>query len=122
MLNERFSAEFFYHAALEVVFYEGIVLLGGTFGQRLKPVGDVGHTKLLCPFLHATCNLIGYRLLESGAVFYCITKLVVGLQRKILKHLLLVEHILAVILRRAFSWCFHFNGLFLEGLFNYIES
>ena len=65
LLNEQFAGKFLNHTTLEVVFDEGVVLLGCALGQRLEPVGVVGHTILYGPLLDASCHGVGDGTVEA---------------------------------------------------------
>src|SRR3712207_8755834 len=47
--SQQLARELLYHSTLAVVLHKGIVLLGRTLGEGLKPVGVMGHTVLHGP-------------------------------------------------------------------------
>ena len=98
LLHEFFSGEFFNHAAFEVVFHEGVVFFGCSFGQWLEPVCAVGGSHFHCPLLHSLCHVVGDAQGKHSAFLDDLAQLLIGLEGEILEHFLLVEHILAKVL------------------------
>ena len=101
--------------------HEAVVLLGGAFGQRLKPVGVMGNAKFHSPAFHTICNRIGDGEVEMCAVVNYVAHLCIHLGRKILEHLLSVEHIFPEIIRRALFGNAHFHRTLLEGVVNHLK-
>ncbi len=122
LLHEQLARELFYHSALAVVLYEGVVLLGGALGQRLEPVRVVRHAVLLGPLLHAGGHGVGYGAVEARAVVHHVDERVVDLRRQVLVHLGAVEHVLAEVFRRSFHRRDNFQRLLLERLFYNLKS
>ena len=116
LLHQQFARELLYQAALAVVFDECIVLLGRALGQRLEPVGVVGHALLVGPLLHAFGHGVGDGAVEPRTVVDDIDELFVDVARKILIHLLAVEHVFSKILRRTVGRRSHFLRHFAESL------
>ena len=104
------------------MFYESIMLLSGTFRERLEPVGVVRHTILVRPLLHSLRHLIGDGTIETRTIVYNVDEFLVSVFLQVLVHLLAIEHILAEILRWTFYGSNHFNGLFLESLLYNLKS
>ena len=114
LLYERLALELLYHAALPVVFHEGVVLLGCRLRQGLEPVAAVRHAVLQGPRLHAGSHFVGYVRVERRAVVDAVDEFVVGLHVKIFVHLFAIEHQFAEILRRTRCRCRHLDGVLFE--------
>ena len=93
--KRRAPAERFNHAALAIVLYEGIVLLGSALGQRLEPVGIMSDAHLHGPLLHAGSYCIGDGTVQTGTIVNHINHLVVNLSGQVFIHLLLGEDVFA---------------------------
>ena len=100
LLDEQFARELLDYTAFAVVLDKGIVLFGRTVGKRVKPVGIVRSTHFEGPFAHAGSDAIGYLAAQRSAVVDRLDYGFVGLFGQILEHLLPVEDISSVILRR----------------------
>ena len=74
------------------------MLLGRALGQRLEPVGDVGHAVLHGPLLHATGHAVGSLAVQGLATFDAVEQRVEAVRIEVLAHLLAVENQLSVIL------------------------
>ena len=122
LLHEQLSRELLDHATLEIVLDERVVLLGRAFSQRLEPVRIVRHAHLGGPLLDACGHGVGYRAVEPGPVVNDVCQFLVDVLGQVLVHFLPVEHIFPEVLIGPFSRCFHFQGLLLESLCNYLES
>ena len=104
------------------MFYEGVVLLGSALRQRLEPVRIVCHAILRSPLLHAGSNSVSYVTFQTCTVVDDINHLFIDILWKIFIHLLTVEHLATVILRRSLTWCFYCERLLLERLSYYLKS
>ena len=104
------------------MFHEGIVFLSRTFSERLEPVCAVRNAHFHGPLLHAFGHLVGHGKGQHGAFLYHLAELLVGFQGQVLEHFLLVEDILAKIVRRTFGRRCHFNGAFLERFFHNFKT
>ena len=122
LLYQQLAREVFKHATFAIALHEGIVFLGCALGQRLEPMGIMGHTHFKCPFLHAGSHSIGYRTVQTGTVIHHVNHLFVDVLRQVLIHFLAVENVFAKELRRAFLGHFHFYGTFLERFLYNLES
>ena len=122
LLHEFLAAEVFYHAALAIVLYEGVVLLGRTFGERLKPVGAVCGTHFHGPTLHALGHLVGHAECERCALFYGFAQFAIGVEGQVLEHLLLVEHVACEILGGTAFGGLNGDWALFERLFNNFKS
>lgn len=122
LLYEELSGEFLYHAALAIVLYEGVVLLGCTLGKRLEPVCVVGNTILVGPLLHTFGYGVGDGAVELGTIVDNVDKLLVDVSRQILVHLGTVEDLLAIILRGALDGRYNLYRLLLGSAGYCIES
>ena len=96
-MYEQLAAEVLYHTTLTIVFYESVVLLGSTLGERLEPVGVVCGTHLLSPLFHASSHSVGYATVQAGSIVDDIDEFRIYVGRQVFIHLLTVEHILAEI-------------------------
>ncbi len=122
LLHEQLAVEAFDHSALAVVLYEGIMFLCGGFGQRLKPVGIVASAVVERPALHPFGHAVGHFTLQRLFVVDCAAERLIGVGRQVFKHLLAVEHILAVILFGSFTRDFHRVGLAVKRFIDHFES
>ena len=122
LLHEQLAAEGLDHTALAVVFDEGVVLLGGTLGEGLEPVGVVGDAHLLGPLLHPFGDGVGDGAVETGTVVDDVDEVVIHVGGQVLVHLLTVEHVLAEVFGGSLGRGFHFHSLLLEGLLYDLES
>ena len=122
LLHKQFSRKFLYHTAFAVVLHKCIVLLGCAFGKWLEPVCVVCCAQFGSPFLHSCCHAVGYRAVECRTVVDCIYQLGINCTRKILKHLLAIEHILAEIIARATARHVDSCCFLLESFFHNSES
>ena len=104
------------------MFDEGVVFLGGALGERLEPVGVVGHTVLLGPLPHAARHGVGYGAVQPGAVVNHVDEFQIHIAGEVLVHLLAGEDILAEVFRRALCGGYHIEGLLLESLFYNLKS
>ena len=78
----------------------------------------VCHAVFVGPLLHAFGYLVGYRAVELGTVVDNVDELFVDVGRKILIHLLAVEHFLPKVFGRALCGSDYFYRL-LFGSFGY---
>ena len=122
LLHEQLAGELLHHAALAVVFHEGIVLLGRALGQGLEPMGVVRGAQFHGPTLHALSHLVGHVAVQGCPVVHGIRQAGIDIGGQVLEHLLAVEHIFPEILAGAFRRDGNFHGLCLERLFHYAES
>ena len=120
--KKQLAREFLYHAALAIVLYEGVVLLGSTFGKGLEPVCIVSNAILNSPLLDTCCHRICNGTVKTGTVVNHVNHFFINIFGKILVHLLTVEYLLAKVFIGALCGRFHFNGLFLEGLAYNLKS
>ena len=104
------------------MFDEGVVLLGGTLGEGLEPVGVVGDAHLLGPLLHPFGDGVGDGAVETGTVVDDVDEVVIHVGGQVLVHLLAVEHVLAEVFGGSLGRGFHFHSLLLEGLLYDLES
>ena len=95
---------------------------GGDAGHGLEPVCVVGSPHLLGPLLHAGCNGICNRTVESGAIVDDINEFVIHVGRQIFEHLLAVEHILTKVLRGTLGGYRNLDSLLFEGFLYNLES
>ncbi len=72
--------------------YECIVLFCCSVSKRMKPMSVMAGTIVDCPTLHACRNAIGKITRQWLFHVYCLHKGIVSVLRKVLKHLLSVEH------------------------------
>ncbi len=91
------------------------MLLGRAFGQRLEPVGDVGHTMLHGPLLHTAGDTVGRLAVEALAAFDTVEQRVEAVGIEILAHLLAVEDQFSIILGGLACRNLGRNFLFLKG-------
>ena len=98
------------------------MLLGRALGQRLEPVGIVGHAVLLGPLHHTCCHGIGDITLQARAVVDDVDHLLVDILRQVLVHLLTVEDLLSEILIRSLTRCLYVEGLLCESLADHLKS
>ena len=122
LLHEQLAVEAFDHPSLAVVLYERIMFLGGGFGQRLKPVGVVARAVVERPALHPFGHAVGHFARQRFLVVDSAAECLVGVGRQVFKHLLAVEHILAIILFGSFLRDFHRVGLAVERFVDHLES
>ena len=101
--------------------YEAVVLLSSALSQWLKPVGVMGHAKLHSPTFHSLCNCVGDGKVEMCAVVDYVAHLCIYFCRKILEHLLPVEHIFSEIVRWTFLRHAHFHRTLLECVVNNLK-
>ena len=101
---------------------ERVVLLGGTFRQRLEPMGIVCHAILLSPQHHACCHSVGHMTVELCAIVDHIYHLLINVLWQILVHFLAVEDVLAKILARSLNGSFNVERFFLECLSDNLKS
>ena len=78
-------------SSLAVVLDEGVVLLGGAVGQRMKPVGVVARAAVDGPALHAFGHTIGELQRDALLIVDGVYERLVGRFGKIFEHLLTVE-------------------------------
>ena len=122
LLYKEFAAELLHHAALPVVFEEGIVLLGSSLRQGLEPVGHVGGPHLHGPLLHALSDFVGRLHIERHAVSQCLTVLLISAGGEILEHLRAVEDVLSVELAGTLGGRLHVDRMLLESFLDDVES
>ena len=102
--------------------YKRVVLLGGTFCQRLEPVGIVRDAILRSPLLHAYCHSVGNVTVQTGTVLYHVNHLLVHVLRQVFVHFLTVKYFFAEILSRTLTGCFYVERLLLERLSDNLKS
>ena len=95
---------------------EGIVLFGRTAGEGLEPVGVMTGSHLQCPLFHAFGDAVGCLAADRFMIVDSFHQCIVGLQRKILKHLLTVEHLCTVVTVDSLFGKLHFHS-FVVGSF-----
>ena len=100
---------------------EAVVLLSSTFSQRLEPVGVVSNTKFHRPFLHTFRYCISHLPVERSTIVNDVAHLSVNRRRKILEHLLFVEHIFAEIITWTFLRQNCFDRSVLERFVNHLD-
>jgi len=122
LLHEHFAAELFNHAALAVVFHEGVVFFGGAFGERLEPVRAVRGAHFDGPALHALRDGVGRLQVERAALFDGVAQLLIGLLGQIAEHFFLVEDVLSEVLCRPFRGRRHVERLLARGGFHNVKS
>ena len=92
------------------------MLLGGAAGQRVEPVSVVARAVVQRPLLHALSHAVGQLAAQRLAVVDGVYQRHVRLAGQVLKHLLSVEHLLAVVplyplLGKLNLHCFPAGGL-----------
>ena len=102
--------------------YESIVLFGSAAGERMEPVGIMTRTIVDRPTLHSVCNTVSYLPAKGFAVVDCLDKGIKRLFRKILKHLLAVEHLFAIIGFHSLFGELHFHSFASGSLLHTFES
>ncbi len=102
--------------------YKRIMFFGGCFGKGLKPVGVVAGTVVDSPFFHAfgntVCHFAGQRFLVVNGI----AQRLISFCGEVFKHLLTIEHILAVILFGSFCRYLYRVCLAVEGFIDYFKS
>ena len=116
LLVEAVSAEFFdQRTVLECE--EGVVLLGGTTGQRLKPVREMRGTPVHRPFADTDRYDAGDVAVDRATVIHIVEQLIQHFLRDIFLHLLPCEHIGSeIVLYFAFRHI-HYRRFMLKGGF-----
>ena len=122
LLDQGFPVEGFDHASLPVVFQQGVVLFRRQIVQGLEPVGDVGHPVLQGPGLHPVGDLVGRVHIQRFPVVNAVDQGIVGPDVQVFPHLVAVEGKLSEIGGRPLGGGFDFDGLFLEGVLDDVES
>ena len=77
------------------------MLLGGCFGEGLKPVATMGYTMLKGPGLHSRSDLVGNLSVHLLSVVNAVNQRIVGLAVEVLEHLFTIENQFTKELRRA---------------------
>ena len=90
------------------------MLLGGTFGQRLEPVGDMGHSVGHRPFLHPAGHSVGGVAVEGHSVVYAFEQRLERRRIEVLVHLGPVEHKFSVVVGSLPGGILDFHRLLLE--------
>ena len=122
LLHEEFARKFFDHTAFAIVLHESVVLLGSAFGERLKPVCTMSGTHLDGPLLHTLGDEVGsWEIKRSATIEGCAIALI-GFEREILAHLLVVEHVLGIVAGGAFVGRCGWDGALFESLFHDFKS
>ena len=111
LLDEQFAGETLDDVSVIAELDEAVMLLGGTVGERLKPVRVMGYVESLCPTLHAVGNHVRHFAVEGNTVLDGIDDCLVGFFGKKFLHLLAVKHVCAVVVRQFLGWIFYGNGL-----------
>jgi len=99
LLRQHLAAESLNHPAIPVVFNKGIVLLGRTIGQGMKPMGVMGRPVLERPRLHPLGHLVSHLPVNRRAPLYGRHHRLVSLPAQILLHLRLIKDQRLVIFR-----------------------
>jgi hypothetical protein len=119
LLDEQLAAELLDHAAVAIVFYKSVVLLGG---KRLKPVGVMSDSFFQCPHTHAGCHMIGDFPVDRCAIVNGVGQGFVRFLGEIFLHRLPVEDILAIVLRYFVFGSNGFHGLSVGCLLHSIKA
>ena len=87
---------------------ERVVLFSRAFGQRLEPVGDMGHMVLERPFLHAASHAVGRLPVKRLSFVDTLEECLQRLRIQVFPHFGAVKHALSEIFRDFFLG--NFNG------------
>ena len=122
LLYQQFSGKFFHHSTFSVMFYKSIVLFGGTFRQRLKPVCIMCNPQFAGPTFHTGCYFISNVPVHRSSIVHSIHQTGVNGTGQILEHLFTVEHVFTKIFTRSAIRNSHWLRLGLKRLLNDTES
>ena len=122
LLHEQLAGELLQHAALTVRLGKGVVLLGRTARQGLKPVGIVVRTVLQRPLAHTRRDAVGNFTRERRAFFHRVEQGRIGALVEILPHGRTSEYLLSEVVRRASLGNFHLDGRVIYGRIDHLES
>ena len=102
--------------------YESVMLLGSCLCERLEPMGVMAGTIVYGPLLHTCCNAVSHAAGERLLVVDSVNQRFIRLDRKILKHLLSVEHLAGIVLLRTLFRNLDRNRLSVGSLLHDFES
>ncbi len=122
LLHEQLAGELLQHAALTVRLGKGVVFLGRTARQGLKPVGIVVRTVLQRPLAHTRRDAVGNFARERRAFFHRVEQGRIGALVEILPHGRTSEYLLSEVVRRASLGNFHLDGRVIYGRIDHLES
>ena len=98
------------------------MLLGCAFREWLEPVGDVGHTVLHGPGLHAFGHLVSDSTIEWMTIVDTVDQCLIGFCTQVLTGLFAVEYQFAEILRSPFGRTLCRYRLLLESILYHVKS
>ena len=101
---------------------EGIMLLGSTSCKRSEPMGVVTGTIVDSPTAHTFGDNVGELAADRLLVGNGVLQSLVGVFRKIFKHLAAVEYHFAIILLGTLGGSFDSNSFAVESLLHHFES
>ena len=122
LLHEQLAGELLQHAALTVRLGKGVVFLGRTARQGLKPVGIVVRTVLQRPLAHTRRDAVGNFARKRRAFFHRVEQGRIGALVEILPHSRTSKYLLSEVVRRASLGNFHLDGRVIYGRIDHLES
>ncbi len=99
LLYQQFTVELFYHAAIAIMFDEGIMLFCRAVGKGLEPMRVMGYAFFQSPHFHSCGYMVCYFAIDWGATVDGLCQGFECLFGEIVLHRLAVENIFTKILR-----------------------
>ena len=83
------------------------MFFGGSFGQRLEPVGIVGYSQFGCPAFHACGYFVGDAAVQRSAIVHSICQYGIDIARQVFDQFFTVDYLLGKVFTGPLGRCFY---------------